>query len=76
MQGRAEFTMYNGLAVVFLVSAVCYLVFTPARDGSPDFPDRQWNGYRRRGRTTRDTFEEAVRKFAAATAFKHHCPTS
>jgi hypothetical protein len=68
---RAEFTMHNGLAVVLLVSAVVY----PLRG-------EQWrwsilgalvlgallSAYR--GRTTRDTFNETVEKFAKAAGYQ------
>jgi len=69
---RAEFTMHNGLAVVFLASSVCYPIQTP---------DWDWRillalliatvSAAIRGRTTRDTFEETVRKFADAAGYKH-----
>jgi hypothetical protein len=69
---RAEFTMHNGLAVVFLTSSVCYPIQTP---------DWDWRillalliatvSTAIRGRTTRDTFEETVRKFADAAGYKH-----
>ena len=67
---RAEFTMYNGLATVFLACSICYPVFTSA-----------WNwsimvtlagitvATAIRGRTTRDTFNETVTKFAEKTTF-------
>ena len=67
---RAEFTMYNGLAMVFFASSVSYLMFTP---------NREWlvliillgttlaTGFR--GRTTRDTFEQTVGKFVKRTPF-------
>jgi hypothetical protein len=64
---RAEFTMYNGLAIVFLASSIGYGVLTPT-----------WNwlvmgtlvgaalATAIRGRTTRDTFNETVMKFTRA----------
>lgn len=64
---RAEFTMHNGLAVVLLLTAIAY----PLRAGG-------WRWYVLiglvlvglaefyRGRTTRDTFHEAVKKFRKA----------
>lgn len=67
---RAEFTMYNGLATVFFASSVSYLMFTSIRE---------WRvliillgatlATGIRGRTTRDTFEQTVSKFAKATTF-------
>jgi hypothetical protein len=74
---RAEFTMHNGLAVVFLASSLCY----PAQ-----MPDWDWRvllallvatlSAAVRGRTTRDTFEETVKKFADAAGYKHGEPRS
>jgi hypothetical protein len=67
---RAEFTMYNGLSVVFLASSICY-----------PLSSTMWNwsvlailvgttlATAIRGRTTRDTFNETVTKFASATTF-------
>ncbi len=69
---RAEFTMHNGVATVLLLSAVVY-----------PFRGREWRcsvliglvlagmiaAYR--GRTTRDTFNETVAKFAKAGAFSN-----
>ena len=64
---RAEFTMHNGLAVLLLLTAIVY----PLRAGG-------WRWYVLiglvlvglaefyRGRTTRDTFHEAVKKFRKA----------
>jgi hypothetical protein len=64
---RAEFMMHNGLAIVLLISAVVYR-----------FRDQQWEGLvlaplivggllaAYRGRTVRDTYNQTVKKFAAA----------
>jgi len=67
---RAEFTMHNGLAGVLLVGAAAYVI----TDGA-----WRWSVVGSlvlggllaavRGRTTRDTFNEAVSKFAKATGF-------
>lgn len=67
---RAEFTMYNGLATVFLASSACYPLSASMLD---------WSvlvilvgttlATAIRGRTTRDTFNETVTKFASATTF-------
>jgi hypothetical protein len=68
---RAEFTMHNGLAVVFLASCVWYVARRP---------DWDWRvllvllvaalSAAVRGRTTRDTFEETVGKFAEAAGYE------
>jgi hypothetical protein len=67
---RAEFTMFNGLAVVFLASTISYPILLPAW---------RWTvllmlagltiATAIRGRTTRDTFNETVMKFAGKTTF-------
>jgi hypothetical protein len=74
---RAEFTMYNGLGMVFFASSVSYLMFTSIRE---------WRvliillvttlATGIRGRTTRDTFEQTVSKFANKTTFPRHPPTA
>lgn len=68
---RAEFTMHNGLAAVLLVSAAVY-----------PFSGDQWRSSvlgglilggllaAVRGRTTRDTFNETVTKFAQAAGYE------
>lgn len=67
---RAEFTMYNGLAMVFFASSVSYFMFTSIRE---------WRiliillgttlATGIRGRTTRDTFADTVNKFLESTTF-------
>lgn len=64
---RAEFSMHNGLAVVLIASACAYLF---------SYEGWRWSVFggltvcgllmAARGRTTRDTFHEAVDKFAKA----------
>jgi hypothetical protein len=66
---RAEFTMYNGLVVIFLVSSVYYPLSSSMWD---------WTvlailvgttlATAIRGRTVRDTFNETVMKFVRGTA--------
>src|SRR6516225_1264802 len=67
---RAEFTMYNGLATVFLACTICYPVYISTW---------RWSilvmlvgatvATAIRGRTTRDTYNETVTKFAENTTF-------
>jgi hypothetical protein len=67
---RAEFTMFNGLAVVFLASAACYWLRTPAPELTIFITLLAASvATAVRGRTTRDTFNETVGKFVDGTAF-------
>jgi hypothetical protein len=67
---RAEFTMHNGLALVLLISTAAYPLSRPVW---------RWSVFCGlaiatvlagiRGRTTRDTFHDTVRKFAKAAGY-------
>jgi hypothetical protein len=67
---RAEFTMHNGIATVLLVSAVVYPLRGDAWRRSV-LIGLVFGGLLAayRGRTTRDTFNETVAKFAKAAGF-------
>ena|SRR5437660_4076205 len=72
---RAEFTMHNGVAAVLLVSAVVYPLRGEAWRWSV-LIGLAFGGLLAayRGRTTRDTFNETVAKFAKAAGFPNVTP--
>lgn len=68
---RAEFTMHNGFAVVFILSSVMYHIVIDKWQGSIFFILFSLALVTAiRGRTTRDTFHETVRKFAKESGIK------
>jgi hypothetical protein len=67
---RAEFTMFNGLATVFFACSVCYPAFiAPWSRLMLAILVGTTVATAIRGRTTRDTFNETVTKFASKTTF-------
>jgi hypothetical protein len=67
---RAEFTMFNGLAVVFVVTSVAYpMLFPTWRPSVLILLILTAVATAIRGRTTRDTFNGTVTKFVNKTTF-------
>jgi hypothetical protein len=67
---RAEFTMFNSLAVVFVLTAASYpMLLTTWRPSILILIVVLAVATAIRGRTTRDTFNETVTKFANKTSF-------
>jgi len=66
---RAEFTMFNSLAVVFTVAAVCYAAMFPCPSKTLGLMIVLLISTAVRGRTVRDTFNDTVEKFVQATPF-------
>ena len=66
---RAEFTMFNGLAVVFGVATVQYAIRNPCPSGTLALLFLLTVSTAVRGRTVRDTFNETVEKFVKGTPF-------